>query len=79
MDSRFQIITFIRSKFALSLFLFIILNSCKENPVEPTKSELATRDDNLALGNPSNANNIDETNYLLTKSQYVVSYIINSL
>lgn len=37
----------------------------------PTK---ATRDDNLALGNPSNATSKDENNYLMIKPQYVLSY-----
>ncbi|MFP5041000.1 DNA/RNA non-specific endonuclease [Parasediminibacterium sp. JCM 36343] len=37
---------------------------------------IPTRDNNLAMGNPSNAttNTTDSNNYLLTKSQYTVSY-----
>jgi endonuclease G len=34
----------------------------------------ATRDDNLALGNPSNATPKDEDNYLMIKPQYALSY-----
>jgi endonuclease G len=34
----------------------------------------ATRDDNLALGNPSHATMKDENNYLMIKPQYVLSY-----
>lgn len=33
-----------------------------------------TRDDNLALGNPSNADAKDENNYLMIKNRYVLSY-----
>lgn len=39
-----------------------------------TNSTVATRDDNLALGNPSNANSSEENNYLMIKNQYVLSY-----
>jgi len=37
---------------------------------------IPTRDDNLAMGNPSNAttNTTDSNNYLISKSQYTVSY-----
>jgi endonuclease G, mitochondrial len=37
-------------------------------------STTPTRDDNLALGNPSNADAKDENNYLMTKSRFVLSY-----
>jgi endonuclease G len=37
-------------------------------------STLPTRDDNAALGNPSNATVGDPDNYLMIKPQYVVSY-----
>lgn len=40
----------------------------------PFNSAKATRDDNLALGNPSNATPKDEDNYLMIKPQYVLSY-----
>ncbi len=38
------------------------------------KSTKATRDDNLALGNPSNATPANEDNYLMIKPQYAMSY-----
>lgn len=37
-------------------------------------STLPTRDDNLALGNPSDASVSDPDNYLMVKPQYVLSY-----
>ncbi len=37
-------------------------------------SALAGRDDNMALGNPTNAATTDKDNYLLVKPQYVLSY-----
>lgn len=40
----------------------------------PANSVKATRDDNLALGNPSKATPKDEDNYLMIKPQYVLSY-----
>jgi endonuclease G, mitochondrial len=40
----------------------------------PTNSTVATRDDNLAMGNPSNADLSNEDNYLMIKNQYVLSY-----
>ena len=40
----------------------------------PVNASKATRDDNLALGNPSNATVKDENNYLMIKPQYVLSY-----
>ncbi len=39
-----------------------------------TNSTTPTRDDNLAMGNPSNADAKDENNYLMIKKQYVLSY-----
>ncbi|RYU94438.1 DNA/RNA non-specific endonuclease [Emticicia agri] len=39
-----------------------------------TSTAKATREDNLAMGNPSNATFKDENNYLMMKPQYVVSY-----
>ena len=49
----------------------IIISSTGDSP---TKSNIATRDDNLAMGNPSNADLNDENNYLMIKNQYVLSY-----
>jgi endonuclease G, mitochondrial len=39
-----------------------------------TNSSTATRDDNLALGNPSNADLKNADNYLMTKMGFVLSY-----
>lgn len=44
------------------------------NGTSPTNTTVATRDDNLAMGNPSNADLNDENNYLMIKNQYVLSY-----
>lgn len=43
-------------------------------PVINTNTTIATRDENLTLGNPSNATKKDEDNYLLVKPQYTLSY-----
>lgn len=42
--------------------------------IPATATNKATRDDNLALGNPSNATPKDEDNYLMIKPQYAMSY-----
>jgi endonuclease G len=44
------------------------------NGNSPTNSTTPSRDDNLALGNPSKADTKDENNYLMIKNQYVLSY-----
>jgi endonuclease G len=62
------------SKVFISFFLVILLHACKEVPINPVNQGQPSRDNNLALGNPSNANDIDENNFLLIKPQYVVSY-----
>lgn len=46
---------------------------CKPTLVE-SNALLPTRDNNLALGNPSQASNTDVNNYLLDKGMYVLSY-----
>ncbi len=57
----------------------ILLHNCrpalKPGPISPSSpgSTLPTRDDNLALGNPSGASANDPNNYLLVKSAYVLS------
>lgn len=66
--------TYIKSKVLLALILVTLLNACKDQAIEPVEQTQPTRDNNLALGNPSNADNLDENNYLLTKPQYVISY-----
>ncbi|HEY1055361.1 MAG TPA: DNA/RNA non-specific endonuclease [Emticicia sp.] len=43
-------------------------------PTPTNNSTKATRDDNLTLGNPSNATPKDENNYLMIKPQYTLSY-----
>ena len=40
----------------------------------PPNSTVATRDDNLIMGNPSNADLSNEDNYLMNKKQYILSY-----
>jgi endonuclease G len=60
-----------------SLFLLIIFSAvlaCKDTTDLPTN--IAGRDDNLALGNPSNAlaDVGNPNNYLMTKPQFVLSY-----
>ncbi len=42
----------------------------------PNTDTIPTRDNNMAMGNPSNAtsNSTDSNNYLISKSQYTVSY-----
>ncbi|WP_240163728.1 DNA/RNA non-specific endonuclease [Spirosoma taeanense] len=56
--------------------LSVLLNGCLR-PVTPrtsTGSTQPTRDDNLALGNPSRATLNDPDNYLMAKSTYTLSY-----
>lgn len=43
-----------------------------DNPIPDTT--VPTKDDNLALGNPSNASTSDSDNYLLVKNSYALSY-----
>ena len=47
-----------------------------DTPTPPKQDTPPTRDDNLALGNPSGAttNTANASNYLLTKTQYALSY-----
>ncbi|GGF12387.1 DNA/RNA non-specific endonuclease [Hymenobacter cavernae] len=62
-----------RSRLLSYLFAGLLAISCSKDSPAPTTP---TRDENLALGNPSgattDANN--PTNYLLVKSQYTLSY-----
>lgn len=55
-----------------------VLNNCARvtspRPPSGSNNTLPTRDDNLALGNPSGASTQDPNNYLLVKSAYVLSY-----
>ncbi len=59
------------------MLLTLILSDCKKADVTPTPqpgSSVPTRDNNLAMGNPSKAGNTDANNYLLDKGMYVLSY-----
>lgn len=56
--------------------LLLSLWQCKPAPITPTPapgSSVPTRDNNLALGNPSAATT-NANNYLLDKGMYVLSY-----
>jgi endonuclease G len=56
-----------------SLWLLLALwlaNGCKNAKVSPASG----RESHLALGNPSQAGTADSDNYLLTKSQFTLSY-----
>ncbi|GAB3541327.1 DNA/RNA non-specific endonuclease [Spirosoma fluminis] len=62
---------------AFSVSIGLLIQSC--SPVATPKtagtgSTEPTRDDNLALGNPSGASVGDPANYLLTKSTFALSY-----
>ena len=57
--------------------LAVTLTNCKRADVTPVSqpgSSVPTRDNNLAMGNPSGASSTDPNNYLLDKSMYVVGY-----
>ncbi|CCH02003.1 DNA/RNA non-specific endonuclease [Fibrella aestuarina BUZ 2] len=57
------------------LLTLLLLVQCKSAPVSPVPNASApTRDDNLALGNPSGAGSSDANNYLLDKGTFVLSY-----
>ena len=65
-------------RFVLSALLVAFLSACsdKETPAPTADTFIPTRDDHLALGNPSGAvaDATQPTNYLLVKPQYVLSY-----
>ncbi|MCU0325547.1 MAG: DNA/RNA non-specific endonuclease [Spirosomaceae bacterium] len=52
--------------------LLLAVSSCKITLV-PSNNTNPTRDDNMALGNPSGAGG-DEDNYLMNKTQFMLSY-----
>ncbi len=61
----------------VSAGLALLLNGCLPASIPKSTgsgSTQPTRDDNLALGNPSGASTSDPNNYLLVKSEYVLSY-----
>ena len=66
-----------RSYKTLALYglLAVALTNCKPVAVVPVpNSTIPTRDNNLAMGNPSGANSADANNYLIDKNMYVVGY-----
>ncbi|MEZ0483872.1 DNA/RNA non-specific endonuclease [Fibrella aquatica] len=57
-----------------SLFWLVMISGCKQ-PETPNLGILTpTRDNNLALGNPSGAGTSDVNNYLIDKGMFVVGY-----
>ena len=69
--------TTIRTSLLYISLLAVVLTNCKRADVTPTpqpSSTLPTRDNNLAMGNLSNANSTDVNNLLLDKRVYVLSY-----
>ncbi|GAB3972765.1 DNA/RNA non-specific endonuclease [Spirosoma terrae] len=61
----------------VGLSLLTLLNGCLRSTTPSSTnrgSTEPTRDENLALGNPSGASTSNPDNYLLTKSAYVLSY-----
>lgn len=72
--------TSIRRMNTLRLYLFVALlaawlTNCKQSPIAPTPgSSVPTRDNNLAMGNPSNAGASNPDNYLFDKGTYTVGY-----
>ena len=59
------------------LMTMLALVQCRKadvTPDRPVASYLPTRDNNLAMGNPSNAGSTDVSNYLLDQKTYVMGY-----
>ncbi|XAZ82095.1 DNA/RNA non-specific endonuclease (plasmid) [Fibrella sp. ES10-3-2-2] len=56
-----------------AVLLAFNMSQCKQSSVNPD-TDLSTRDNNLAMGNPSGASSSDPANYLLDKGMYVLSY-----
>ena len=58
------------------LMVALLLSQCSPNNLPPTTSgsTTPTRDNHLALGNPSKASTDDPNNYLMIKSAYVLSF-----
>lgn len=69
-----------KKRFCLGIasVLFLTLTfSCSKDLIPKsgnTTRKEATRDDNMGMGNPSNANSTDPGNYLMEKAQYTLSY-----
>lgn len=64
-----------KSIFVLS-FLFVLQLACKSPTVDPgsTANTTPSRDENMALGNPSNAGSKDGANFLIARTTYSLSY-----
>ena len=62
--------------FLIALFILSACGDATKPPVPPVNAQdtIPTRDDNMALGNPSNADATDPNNYLIVKPQFVVGY-----
>lgn len=68
----------------LAILFSVVVISCTPGKIVTTTNKtttdagnsktIATRDDNLALGNPSKASTTNENNYLIVKPQYTLSY-----
>jgi endonuclease G len=56
------------SRFLFVLVVLVAVSCKKDDPTAPTQ------ENNLALGNPSNAGTSDDDNYLMTKTQFTLSY-----
>ena len=57
------------------LMVAVSLTNCKQTDVAPVPgSTTPTRDNNLAMGNPSNASTTDPNNFLMDKVMYGVGY-----
>ncbi|MBC5992416.1 DNA/RNA non-specific endonuclease [Pontibacter cellulosilyticus] len=65
---------FTRSARCLTIFvLTLLVYSCEDSEVTPDKP-LTLEEEQLLLGNPSQASDTDENNYLISRSQYALSY-----
>ncbi|WP_212768221.1 hypothetical protein [Larkinella sp. C7] len=57
-----------------AVFFLLAPASCKKADQPGSDTSIPTRDANLALGNPSNANASQENNYLIEHPAYALSY-----
>lgn len=73
---RFRILKISGGSARFNIDDFVVLSSTGGGNVNPGDTTTATRDDNMALGNPSNAvsGTAYPTNYLMVKAQYDLSY-----
>ncbi|GAB3334278.1 DNA/RNA non-specific endonuclease [Larkinella ripae] len=61
------------NRFISYLLLLLCFSACEKSTSPEPTSNLPTRDVNMALGNPSNANT-SENNYLIERPAYALSY-----